>query len=97
VLYQLVCPSKAANEMMLSHLIGILRQARTKNKLSDIMGLLVFLDGMFLQILEGEEGAEKDLMLKKHSFLNWDMAYTSPSVKNWQCGQNLTTRGPSKG
>ena len=64
VLYQLVCPSKAANEMMLSHLIGILRQACTKNKLSDIMGLLVFIDGMFLQILKGEEGAAKDLMFK---------------------------------
>ena len=50
--------------MMLSHLIGILRQACTKNKLPDIMGLLVFIDGMFLQILKGEEGAAKDLMLK---------------------------------
>ena len=50
--------------MLLSHLIGILRQARKKNKLSDIMGLLVFKDGMFLQILEGEGGAVKDLILK---------------------------------
>ena len=50
--------------MMLSHLIGILRQARTKNKLSDIMGLLVLIDGIFLQILEDEEGAVIDLMLK---------------------------------
>jgi hypothetical protein len=50
--------------MMLSHLIGILRQARTKNKLSYIMGLLVFIDGLFLQTLEGEEGAVKYLILK---------------------------------
>ena len=49
---------------MLSHLIGILRQARTKNKLSDVTGLLVFIDGMFLQVLEGEEGTVKDLMKK---------------------------------
>lgn len=64
MLYQLDYSSKATNEMMLSHLIGILRQARTKNKLSDVTGLLVFIDGMFLQVLEGEEGTVKDLMKK---------------------------------
>ena len=50
--------------MMLSHLIGILRQARTTNKLTDIMGLLVLIDGIFLQSLEGEEGVVKNLILK---------------------------------
>lgn len=62
--YQLVYSSTATNEMMLSHLIGILRRARTKNKLSDLTGLLVFLDGMFRQVLEGEESTAKDLMKK---------------------------------
>lgn len=64
MLYQLVYSSKAANKMMLSHLIGILRQARMKNKLSSVTGLLVFVDGMFLQVLEGEEDTVKDLMKK---------------------------------
>ena len=50
--------------MMLSHLIGILRKARINNKLSDVTGLLVFVDGTFLQVLEGEESTVKDLMEK---------------------------------
>ena len=62
MLYQLVYSSKAINKMILSHLIGILRKARINNKLSDVTGLLVFVDGMFLQVLEGEEGKVKDLM-----------------------------------
>jgi hypothetical protein len=64
VQYQLVYSSKATNKMMLSHLIGILRKARINNKLSDVTGLLVFVDGMFLQVLEGEEGRVKGLMKK---------------------------------
>ena len=69
--------------MMLSHLIGILRQARTTNKLTDIMGLLILIDGIFLQSLGGRRRCSKKSNFKKRSFLNWNMAYTSPSVENW--------------
>jgi hypothetical protein len=62
VLYQLVYSSKATNKMMLPHLIGILRKARINNNLSDVTGLLVFVDGMFLQVLEGEEDRVNNLM-----------------------------------
>jgi len=62
--YQLIYSSKATSKMMLSHLIGILRKARINNKLSDVTGLLVFVDGTFLQVLEGEESTVKDLMEK---------------------------------
>jgi hypothetical protein len=88
VQYQLVYSSKATNKMMLSHLIGILRKARINNKLSDVTGLLVFVDGMFLQVLEGEEGRVKGLIkvirgtnVERRTFSNWEMAYTSPSTK----------------
>lgn len=40
---------------MQSHLYIILRNARLKNKRSNVTGLLVFTDGIFLQVLEGEE------------------------------------------
>jgi hypothetical protein len=69
------------NEMMLFHLIGILRQARTKNTLSEVMGLLVYIDRMFLQILGGEEGTVKRSNVKKRTFSNWKMADTIPGVK----------------
>ena len=62
--YQLIYSSIATNKMMLSHLIPLLRKARTNNKLSDVTGLLVYADGMFLQVLEGEEEVVNGLMEK---------------------------------
>lgn len=59
--YQLVYSSSPAKKMMQSHLYIILRNARLKNKRSNITGLLVFTDGIFLQVLEGEENIVKTI------------------------------------
>ncbi len=50
---QLVYKSTATEQMPKSKLYKILVQARGNNKLADITGLLVFVDGIFLQVLEG--------------------------------------------
>ena len=50
---QLVYKSMATEKMPKSKLYKILFQARGNNKLADITGLLVFVDGVFLQVLEG--------------------------------------------
>jgi len=75
MLYQLFYSSISAKKMMKSHLYMILRQARLNNKLSNVTGLLVFVDGLFLQVLEGEESAVKNIFEniksdKRHGDIN---------------------------
>jgi len=47
-----------------SKLYKILVQARSANDKKDVTGLLVFCDGVFLQIIEGEREIVVDLMKK---------------------------------
>ena len=54
VLMQLVYSSVATEPMPKSKLYKILVHARVNNKLSDVTGLLVFVEGTFLQVLEGK-------------------------------------------
>ena len=57
MLTQLVYKSVATERMPKSKLYKILVQARGNNKLAEITGLLVFVDGTFLQVLEGAPDA----------------------------------------
>lgn len=59
--YQLVYSSEPKKRMMKSHLYKILRQSRINNKLDNVTGLLVFVDGMFLQVLEGQDDSVKKI------------------------------------
>lgn len=65
--YQLVYSSSPAKKMLQSHLYIILRNARLKNKRANITGLLVFTDGIFLQVLEGDENAVRTIFQKIQS------------------------------
>ena len=53
VLIQSVYSSVATGPMPKSKLYEILAEARVNNKLSNVTGLLVFVEGIFLQVLEG--------------------------------------------
>lgn len=64
VLCQLIYSSMATEIMPKSKLYKILVQARTANALKDVTGLLVFVDGLFLQVLEGEREVVTALMKK---------------------------------
>jgi len=47
-----------------SKLYKILVGSRVSNKLADVTGLLVYVDGTFLQVLEGEQEMVSDLLEK---------------------------------
>jgi hypothetical protein len=55
MLYQLIYSSKASAAVTLAGLQGILVDARAGNEARNITGALIFIDGYFLQVLEGEK------------------------------------------
>ncbi len=60
--YQIIYSSQATKELSLADLEQILVDAREGNERRHITGALVYVDGVFLQILEGEETAVRALL-----------------------------------
>ena len=60
--YRLVYSSEATGEMERADLELMLGESRIRNAKRDITGVLVFVDGVFLQVLEGEKDDVDDLM-----------------------------------
>lgn len=60
--YQLIYSSEASQSMTTTNLEEILLDARSGNEARDITGVLVYVDGVFLQIIEGEREAVLALM-----------------------------------
>lgn len=60
--YRLIYSSEATGEMARTDLEQMLRESRLRNTRRDITGVLVFSDGVFLQVLEGEREDVEDLM-----------------------------------
>ena len=60
--YQVIYSSRAAAPMSMTDLESILVDAREGNLRRGVTGALVFVDGVFLQILEGQKEAVKSLM-----------------------------------
>jgi hypothetical protein len=58
---QIVYSSLATKKMLKSDLYMILRQARLNNEQRGVTGILIFSDGYFFQVLEGEENIVSDL------------------------------------
>lgn len=54
-LINLVYVSSATHAFAQSELLGLLEASRRNNQRSDITGLLLYRDGNFMQVLEGEE------------------------------------------
>ena len=63
-MYQLIYYSTADATLTKGDINSILTQARTFNAKNDISGCLLFHEGFFLQILEGEETIVKELYEK---------------------------------
>ena len=59
-MYQLLYISNAVNLMSNDELESLLGNARIKNHQLNITGMLVYLDGSFIQVLEGEKAVVKD-------------------------------------
>lgn len=62
--YQIVYSSEAATPMQTGDLVGLLDHARRRNAAQGITGALVYAEGIFLQILEGDYARVQDLMAK---------------------------------
>ena len=62
--YQIIYSSKSATPMQMDDLEDILESARESNTDAGITGALVYIDGFFLQILEGEARAVEALMAR---------------------------------
>ncbi len=60
-MFQLMYISHASRPMSDEDLQEVLNQARKKNINADITGLLVYHDGTFIQLLEGDESAVRAL------------------------------------
>ena len=60
--FQLIYSSAATERMPKSKLYKILLSSRSRNVSRDVTGLLVFVNGVFLQILEGERDVVSALM-----------------------------------
>ena len=62
MLHQIMYSSQATQPMTVADLEQILVDARTGNEKRNVTGALVYVDGVFFQILEGEEAAVRALM-----------------------------------
>lgn len=60
--YQIIYSSVSSTPMQLDELEDILEQAQGNNARNGVTGALVYVDGFFLQILEGEKQTAQDLM-----------------------------------
>ena len=60
--YQIIYSSEASMPMQTDDLEEVLQQARANNASRGITGALIYVDGAFLQILEGESAAVQALM-----------------------------------
>jgi hypothetical protein len=60
--YQIIYSSQATVPMSLADLEEILADARAGNERRQVTGVLVYVEGVFMQILEGEEDVLRSLM-----------------------------------
>ena len=60
--YQIMYSSQAAQPMTVTDLEKILTDARAGNQARNVTGALVYVDGVFFQILEGDKAVVSNLM-----------------------------------
>ncbi len=60
--YQIMYASQAAEPMSVAGLEEILADARVGNQARDVSGALLYVDGVFFQVIEGEEDVVRRLM-----------------------------------
>lgn len=76
MLYHVIYSSRATAPLTMEELQEILVDARAGNEKRDVTGALVYIDGIFLQVLEGE----KETVLKLLSLIETDSRHTDVKV-----------------
>jgi hypothetical protein len=97
-MYFLVYVSSAVEEFTSTELIDLLKVSRKNNTEIDVTGMLLYKDGNFLQVLEGEKEVVERLFNKisrdiRHRGLLvvYDGEVTEPEFSEWSMGfQNLS-------
>lgn len=89
-MHHIIYISRASSQLTPMELIALLLQARDKNARENITGALVYGNGQFMQVIEGEEAAlttlyERILADSRHRdvFKLADKAITERSFLNW--------------
>lgn len=88
--YQIVYSSRSTQPVVAKNLEEILADARVGNKKKNVTGALIFVDDVFLQILEGEESVIRALMQSiakdtRHSTVKiiYEAEVDSPAFGSW--------------
>lgn len=91
VVYQIIYSSESSTPMQSEDLEDILEHARIRNAMEGITGALVYADGVFLQILEGDRVKVQELMIKilrdlRHETVTVlrECEITQPVFGSWQ-------------
>jgi hypothetical protein len=89
--YQVIYSSASSTPLQQEDLEGILTQARSKNARAGITGALAYVDGFFLQVLEGEAAAVQQLMARIATDLRHETVIVlrsgeiaAPAFPDWQ-------------
>jgi hypothetical protein len=92
-MYHLIYTSHATKALYQDELIALLKECRIFNERAKITGMLLHLNGKFIQVLEGKKGAVLDLFARinldpRHRRVTKIMEGTSASriFKDWTMG-----------
>lgn len=98
--YQLMYSSQTTDPMSAISLEQILAEARTDNAKRNITGALVYADGVFFQILEGDKEVVRNLMAdiaqddRHHSVkVFYEAEVEARAFDSWSMGYLSTTAG----
>lgn len=90
MMYQLAYVSDAVGEMTVEDLLALLQTARRKNAERGITGILIYQNGHFAQVLEGDKNKVAELYKKiaadeRHTNVNLALMHDVPSREfgNW--------------
>jgi hypothetical protein len=97
--YQIIYSSESATPMQMDDLEELLEHARSCNAEKGITGALIYVDGVFLQILEGEMETVQELMGKiskdfRHETVTVlkEGAIASAAFSDWEMAYVSATR-----
>lgn len=102
-LYSIIYLSAAEHTVTDDDLIDILQVARENNKQLDVTGMLLYRNGYFIQVLEGEEQHVKELYAAiaqderhHHVMTLHEGPLAAREFQNWEMGfNNLDTADPA--
>lgn len=100
----LIYISSATKEFSERDLITLLEQSRTRNKRQNVTGMLLYRNGTFLQVLEGEEKDVNEIYQSicfdernAGNYLTETKAIKERNFPNWNMGfENLTNLRPDE-